>query len=360
MEDFHPTKQDVDEGSGDKVQVQDMMQLLRSQHEDDDRLDAFVQLAKARNLSCRDGSELTARDILRLLLAMRYNGLESGIYRHVAMLNHDCHPNCVKFRPTAGYSEVRTTRPVPMGESLTISYLSRIVSHATRRRHLWDQHRFDIGVSSLGEWRFMEVIGTSLPASSIQKWDETSVIFCIENATSELEGNCREAEAAVQADDSKENPAWDEIKALEVTSLELYTEAKNRLRSDHHKLLIPCLRLHLDACELVQRNLTRSQRILLLLRLVSSATWLLYLQKRLLGRDHFDLARTHLEFAQAMEELLSKAPKQVFQLGLPGLSAFEACSAMEHKSRKEHERIRLLYPHDAEDLIQAHKKKQDR
>jgi hypothetical protein len=135
--------------------------MLHSQNEDDDRLDAFMQLANEQKLSCHDGSELTARDIVRLLLALRYDGLESGIYHHVDMLNHDCHPNFVKFRPTVGYSQVRMTRPVVTGESLTISYLSRIVSHATRRKHLWDQHWFDIGVSSLGEWRFMEVISTT-------------------------------------------------------------------------------------------------------------------------------------------------------------------------------------------------------
>lgn len=356
MEDFHPTKRDVDEGGGDKAQVEDMMQMLRSQHEDDDeRLDACLQLAKERNLSCRDGSDLTAQDILRLLLALRYNGLESGVYRHMAMLNHDCHPNSVKFRPTtAAYSEVRTTRHVSMGESLTISYLPRIVSHAARRRHLWDQHRFDIGVSNLGQWRYLEFIGNSIPPSSIHNRDETSIAFGIETATSQLEEHCREAEAAIQANDSQGNPVWDEIKALEAASLELYTEAKHRLRNKHHLILIPCLRLHLDTCELVQRNLTKTQRILLLCRLVSSANCLLELQERLLGSDHFNLAQTHLEFAQAMEELLSKSPKQVVQLGLPGLSTFEACAAAEHNSRNEHERIRSLYPHDAEDLIKTY------
>lgn len=91
----------------------------------------------------------------------------------------------------------------------------------------------------------------------------------------------------------------------------------------------------------MQRDLTGSQQILLLTPVVTLATWLLYLQERLLGRDHFDLTRTHLEFAfaQAMEELLPKAPKQVVWLGLPELSTFEACSATEHKSPKEHECI---------------------
>lgn len=358
MEDFHPTKDAVDEGTGDALQIHDMMQTLKAQYEDDGRLDEYVQLANEQNLCCRNGSELSSRDILRLLLVLRYNGLESGVYRHVAMLNHDCRPNCVKFMPTSGYSEVRTTRRVEMGESLTISYLPRIVGHATRRRLLWDQHRFDVGVESLGDWRFMEFIGNSLPPSSLKELNESSVTFCIESATSQLEDHCREAEAVVALDGSEANPVWNEVKALEVASLELYTETNNRLRNENHLLLIPCLRLHLDTCDLVQRdpNLTRSQRILLLCRLVSSATSLLKLQERLFGPHHFDLARTHLEFAQAMEELLSTAPEQVVQLGIPNMSTFEACSAAEHQSRKEHERIKLLYPHDVQTMIQAKRK----
>ena len=356
MEDFHPTKEAVDGESGNRVQIQEMMQTLLAQYEEDVRLDDFVHHAKERNLTCRNGTDVTANDIIRMLLALRYNGLESGVYRHVAMLNHDCHPNCVKFMPTGGYSEVRTTRNVVMGESLTISYLPRIVSHATRRRLLWDQHRFDIGVERLGKWRSMEFIRSSFPPSSLKELDETSITFSIEEATSQLEDHCREAEAVVALNNSAANSVWNEIKALEVASLELCTESRNGLWNDNHLLLIPCLRLHLDTCDLVQRDpsLIKSQRILLLCRLVSSAQSLLQLQEQLLGTDHFDLARTHLEFAQAMEELLNSAPKQVVQLGLPRLATFEACSGAEHQSRKEHERIRSLYPYDAQDLVQSH------
>lgn len=63
-------------------------------------VETLVIYANQRNLTCRDGSLLTATDMLRLLLALRYNGLETGVYRHVAMLNHDDFPNCAKFRPT--------------------------------------------------------------------------------------------------------------------------------------------------------------------------------------------------------------------------------------------------------------------
>lgn len=364
MEDFHPTKEAVDNeetSDGDAAQIQEMMQSLCSEYQDDVRLDEYVQIAKQRNLTCRDGSELVKEDIVRLLLALRYNGLKSGVYFHVAMLNHDCHPNCVKFMPTSGYSEVRTTRHVNAGESLTISYLPRIVSHATRRRLLWEQHRFDIGVESLGNWRAMEFIGNSLPSSSVKELNEFSITFSIESTTSQLEDHCREAEAVLALDGSVANPAWNEAKALEVASLELYTESKNRLRNDGHLLLIPCLRLHLDTCDLVQRdpNLTKSQRILLLCRLVSSASSLLQLQDRLYGSDHFELARTHLEFAQALGELLSTAPKQLLQLEIPRLTTFEACSSAEHASRKEHERIKALYPHDVQDLIHTGRKEEE-
>ena len=208
----------------------------------------------------------------------------------------------------------------------------------------------------------MEFIGNSLPSSSVKQLDESSVTFNIESATSQLEDHCQEAQAVVSLDaDNPANPVWNEIKALEVASLELYVESRNRLRNDNHVLLIPCLRLHLDTCELVQRdpNLTKSQRISLLCRLASSAHSLLRLQEQLLGSHHFDLARTHLEFAQAMEELLSTAPKQSVQLGLSGLNTFEACSAAEHTSRTEYERIKSLYPHDAQDLIRSERKEED-
>ena len=123
----------------------------------------LVQLASDRGLTSRNGEPLTSYDMMRLLLVCRYNGFESGIYLHLAMINHDCYPNCVKFAPrraaaattTTGtttqqqqyyyYSEVRTTRFIPAGEAITISYLPRIMSHASRRHYLWDQHRFDIG-----------------------------------------------------------------------------------------------------------------------------------------------------------------------------------------------------------------------
>jgi hypothetical protein len=85
-------------------------------------------------------------DILRLLLALRYNGLETGIYTPVAMLNHLTNPIVQVSSEADKYSEVRTTRAVRQEESLTIS--ATILSRH-QAQHLWEQHRFDIGADLL-------------------------------------------------------------------------------------------------------------------------------------------------------------------------------------------------------------------
>jgi hypothetical protein len=63
----------------------------------------------------------------RLLLAL-HNGLETGIYLHAAMLEPFDQPNCVKFLPKADNHTGSTDNSCgPAGESLTTSYLPRIL-----------------------------------------------------------------------------------------------------------------------------------------------------------------------------------------------------------------------------------------
>jgi hypothetical protein len=352
MEDFHPTKEDVDNGDQDEnsEQVSGMMQTLRTECTEDQILE-LVQLAEDRSIQSRNSTLLASIDILRLLLSLRYNGLESGLYRQVAMLNHSCFPNCAKLLPSTdqSYSEVRTTRALAAGESLTISYLPRVMSHASRRKYLWDQHRFDIGANLTGEHLKMELVGNSLPSSSIQRWDDENLTHRIEKATEEIEKLHNECSSDI-TNGTAEPDVWEHVKALEVASLELYNESTHLLKSDRHIILTPCLSLHLEVCQLIRKApLSQSTQVLILGRLVVTAQRLLILQEGYLGPDHFDLARTNLDFAEAVSELLSRSPRTLFSLDLPKLKTFEAWSTVEHQSRKEHTRIRALYPHDAED-----------
>jgi SET domain len=351
LEDFHPTKGAVDEFKVGDVQVKDMIEKLED--ELGDGLPALIDLAKVKRLSNRDGTALDARDMVRLLLALRYNGFESGVYLHLAMLNHDSYPNSVKFVPTITYSEVRTTRHVRKGEALTISYLPNVMSHASRRHHLWEQHLFDIAGDVPDEYKEIELVGGNIPYSSPLERDVSAVTSRIESTIGALDGHFREMSAFVLENRGAENPVWEEAKALELASLELYTEAKDQLQNDRHVLLIPCLRLHLDLCDLLQigKVLTQNQHVLLLFRIVTSCSNLIELQTRLYGKDHFDLARTYNELSQALAELLSTAPKKLVSQGFDGLESVTACSTSEHKARKEFQRIRALYPNDSEQFI---------
>lgn len=365
------------DGDGDDDAIaKDDRNLNRRQEQQQQLLQELVAIAEERQLRNSDGRSLTSDDCLRLLLALRYNGLESGVYLHVAMLNHSDAPNCVKFLPAPPssdesvpslkcYSEVRTTRRVAAGEPLTISYLPAIACHASRRRHLWEQHRFDVGgdpaPSSL---RKMELVNGRLPPSSLDRGtgSDDSVTHRIERAIVELRRFHREAATVAKQQQRQQSPdeattLMDQLKALEQSALELYVQAKEQLQNSSHILLIPCLELHLDSVDLVQQQrqhrLTAFQLMLLLGRLVVSALDLLELQRTLHGPDHYDLARTNLDLAQAIEELLSKSATHLLQLSLERYNSISAWSSQENKCRKEYDRIKSLYPRDAEDWIRC-------
>ena len=367
MEVFHPTKEDVDHHPAydedndpqQREQIGRMLDVLQS--EDDPQLpneqvEQLVTLARQRGIKSRNGSDLKALDILRLFLVLRYNGLETGVYRHVAMLNHDCHPNCAKLRPQdpQRYSEVRTTRRVRPGESLTISYLPRIMSHASRRKYLWEQHRFDIGAEIGKAFLKMELVGHGLPKSHIHRWEDDSVVHRIETSTAELETMLDDLVQEEIKSNSTTADTWETLKVLEQSSLELYRESILQLKNPEHILLNSVLLIHVEACDQLRKApaLARSVQVGILARQVESLHRLLPLQIANLGHDHFDLARSNLDLATGISELLSRSPQSLYDLQLlPSLQAFDQWSALAGQCRREHHRIKELYPHDAEEYI---------
>jgi hypothetical protein len=307
LESFHPTRELVNKTmispavpSDCPAQVEDMIQFYRKTIKTDDvQLKTILQVAAVKEVGNADGSPLEEIDVLRMLVALRYNSLETGIYLHVAMLNHADLPNCVKFKPDKekAYSEVRTTRSIQPGEPLTISYIQRYLCHSSRKQYLWEQHRFHIKDMDHDYQKFpFEHVNKRIPSSS-----DIEMMQNIETATAQLLEQWRELNVASASltgkylsEDDSEN-----AKALELASLELYTSSLAQLQNDKHLLLLPCLMLHLDACDLVQRHihLSKSQRVSLLMRLVSTGRTLSTLQCQVLGEDHFEIAKTKLDIS---------------------------------------------------------------
>ena len=68
---------------------------------------------------------VTPNEIIRKILAIQHNGFGTGLYKYIAMLNHSCVPNCIKYAPSNGSSwasEVWSTTFIKKGEELVMSY----------------------------------------------------------------------------------------------------------------------------------------------------------------------------------------------------------------------------------------------
>ena len=417
MEELHPRKQNVMDvfhaslsnstsiDPLDKIQIVDMIADMDNDTTHAQQVESLIHLAKERKLSNSDGSHFTSQDINRLLLTLRYNGFDSGLYLHFSMFNHDEDPNCIKFRPSSQdgaqkelphYSEARTTRHVRKGEALTLHYLEnpREVSHATRRRILWDQHRFDIGEEDVYR-KFLylttgcsvndtvgnnynnennrrnaifqsELVLGKFPQSSLEEVNtsreddesESLATSNIEKSLDDLEEMMLEFQDLFKmesdsADDS--SSLFDRTAALELTIWELITASQSALGNKHHILLSRCRRLHIDAIELVlskcSKLLTDKQSVELMARFLPTVQPLLESQRRRLGGDHPNVATTFHDFCMGIQALLSHAPKRLLALKLDDMKTLEQCSRMEHLCRKEKERIERFYPRDVDDIL---------
>ncbi len=85
-------------------------------------------------------------ELIRRVLAVQHNGFNTGIYKWLAMINHSCQPNCIKFAPNNSSnwgSEIWTTCAVKKGEELTWCYQTPLeMTRSTLQNFLTIHHRF--------------------------------------------------------------------------------------------------------------------------------------------------------------------------------------------------------------------------
>jgi len=408
MEELHPRREKVleiykeavdaatsDVDSLDGTQIIDMISNMNSDTSHVQQVKSLVEYANDHNITNSDGSHIEDIDINRLLLTLRYNGFDSGLYLHFSMVNHNEDPNLIKFRPSTNqhedglyYSEARTTRHVRKGEVLTLHYLEnpREVSHATRRCILWDQHRFDIGDESaykqfldnglysdnergnhiyeseliLGKFPQSTKDGAADNGEGNDERDNVATTDNIEKSLDDLEDMLVEIQALTQSQSNEKNAddtTFDRAAALELTIGELIFASTSTLGNANHILLSRCWRLHIDIIEVILTNytskLTEKQSVDLMARFLLSVKPLLESQRCRLGIDHPDVARTYQDYSMALQVLLSH-PKKLLSLNLGSL---DQCSKMEHHSRKEKERIDAMYPKDVDIILDSVKKK---
>ncbi|KAL3781918.1 hypothetical protein ACHAW5_003794 [Stephanodiscus triporus] len=404
-----PDESSSSSSSDEEAQIASMMDTMDRDADLVDGAKSLVSYAYDKSVTNSDGSPLDVRDVMRMLLVLRYNGFDSGLYLHFSMFNHAEDPNCIKFRPAIAeegggddddaieiadrrrnYSEARTTRHVRAGEALTLHYLEdpREMSHATRRWRLWDQHRFDIG-DEVGYGRFLDVNSTKT-GRLYNDNDRGHMIFESELVRGKFPPSTREGnvldDASNDRDDGRggdyvpttlniersldelegllvelgssdaDGTHFDRAVALELTIVEMIAASKSALGNDKHILLSRCYRLHLDVVEMILR-LTHGQSVELIARSIPSAASLLESRRLRLGNDHPDVARTYHDLAMGIRALLSNSPRRLFSLKLEGMSTLDDCLRMEHRCRFERDRIDGLYPRDVDDILESVRRK---
>jgi len=393
MQGLYPTKEQVDDfvrnkkavSKDEQIQILDMMDVMDMQH-------SGKEMNFTLDLARQYGIDLDEIDVCRMLLAMRYNGFGSGIYLHFAMFNHDVNGNSIKFQPEINnaeskqkqgskgygcYSEVRTTKFVKRGESLTLDYLiPREQSYAMKRRHLWDQHRFDIGsLNSLPDLnlREMYLVNGQCPPSSRDNVDRDADTYHVESALKELEEQHNEIKitwsllARLKDEGEDALKLFEHSKAMGEATFELLTATQNKLINPNHILLIQCCRLYLDCAEIALEMGVRFASHfsstsfgpiggnLIMANFVTTCHKLLSLQIKYLGNEHPDVARSYHDLAGMINAMITQCPDSLYGCGIEEYSVFGKCQRIEAKYSSEFRRIDALYPKDVENKIEEYR-----
>ena len=67
----------------------EQLQQIKSRFLDDAHIESLLE----------DFPSLSEIKVLQLVAVLKHNGLSSGLYRNISMLNHSCDPNCIIFKP---------------------------------------------------------------------------------------------------------------------------------------------------------------------------------------------------------------------------------------------------------------------
>lgn len=255
----------------------------------------------ANLLSVESISELSAclnvesSEIWRVVLVLKHNGFESGLYQALTMINHSCSPNCIKFPPStssSNFSEVWTTREISEGEELTIDYCgSDVIMFEQRSQYLQKQHFFTCHCPRCCNPKLVD--GTS---SSI----ESNIWTLVEEIQNDLD-----MLLTSKSHDIKECLENLRNMLLDDPDLEIATKRVD-MKTALYSLLIGISRREIEIIESDQSsNMDSNYMIHPLACFLSSNLQMLALKETFMGADHCDLATYHFDIANGLSAVKS-------------------------------------------------------
>jgi len=185
-------------------------------------------------------------ELVRRVLALQHNAFDTGLYKWLSMINHSCAPNCIKFAPSnsSGWaSEIWTTRAVPKGGELTMSYRSPLETAASAMRlFLQQHHRFRCVCAACQDREREATIGHTGRGAAARARIQTQERVTVFTAAATEEG---EAEAAAEAT----------LAAIEEAAEAMEKELKWLAVDDEEDVLHTCKRMQHASEQLLERTL---------------------------------------------------------------------------------------------------------
>lgn len=273
--------------------------------------------------------------MLRLMLTMRFNSFQSGLYFALAMVNHACRPNCAKFGPdaqrsrNADCSELVAIRDVLPDEELCISYLEPVEqARCVRVAVLHHQHFFA-----------PEAPGPFAPAC--EAMDSVLEGVALEREVREIGDDIADLEQSPKKRMRREG--FEGNIASVVERLEATTGPEHMYRTRLARFIVRYCDVKLARASDVdeERNLV--------LRQVRSARQVLDGMRKFWGKEaastHHEVATMHEVCAQGIEHSLASGDKafQNDMFAVIGVANFSAASKEESVHRKRFRAITLLY-----------------
>jgi hypothetical protein len=247
--------------------------------------------------------------IMRIGLALRFNGFSSGIYLFLSIFNHQCKANAIKFAPEHGkpYSEIVAIENIKKGQEITINYLTPFdQSNERRKEQIEKQFHFTCKCS----------LCTSDEFNKYKDFDILTLekkLFIVESLMA--------------------SGFW-------TKSLNSLMEYKTTYNIDEKNLVLLRLnKLIVDACaSLLENDQGSTETSILFLQ----TSFEIYRVQILLFPDHCDVARTCNDIANGIESLLNFDRQALFE-HFPEIEGKEKSLKRRKEFYTEYKRISALY-----------------
>mmetsp|Transcript_40006 Transcript_40006/g.76717 ORF Transcript_40006/g.76717 Transcript_40006/m.76717 type:complete len:436 (-) Transcript_40006:438-1745(-) len=321
-------------------ELQERLQVLHPRRLTDlaphlrEEVDGFqVDSPIARKLADAAESAVTEEEVQLVLLKVRLNAFESGLYIELALVNHACFPNCVKFGPGersaslqgswCPRSEIVAVREIRAGEEITISYIGAAGSSSSARAALFrKQHLCELSPSP------------KPPCLELEYWNPDIDVIEGFGSLAELEDVLDEESAGLDVKTSNVAAAL---------SLEKFKEIEKVARTALHPRHIVLCRLY--------RLISRAARVVLAFspdeaaaeQLVHAAREVRATQGLFLPSTHCDVAQVAEDLAVGISVLLAQDRARLFAAFPVEYGDFNSAAAAEAALRREANNIRKYY-----------------